>query len=150
MSYILFCSIVAIVLGIQIVIIGGDIFELISVLLGCLLVGVLIFSLSVETVNLRNIKESISVVVKASEGMTDSELDEEVERIIRDEVNDRFFDSYIDIQNSNVSGLNIKRINIKTKSPVITKLLYQSYEYSFKVFVQILDSGEYNVEIVGI
>lgn len=151
MSYFFFVAIIAISFGIFITtyessFVMGSLATIIFFMIGCLL-----FPAFGKTINMEYIKDSLIVVV--SKGAEATNLDEEIERIIRDEVDDRFFDVVVDIQDSNVDKLDIKRINIKAKTPVITKYINIKYEYSFKIFIDKSNMEEFDessIKIVGI
>lgn len=151
MSYFLFAGIFAISFGIFVCnyessLVMGMLGGMISFIIVSLM-----FPLFGETIDVGEIKDSLIVVI--SKGAEATNLDEEIERIIRDEVDDRFFDVVIDVEKSNVDKLDIKRINIKAKTPVITKYINLKYEYSFKIFIDKSNMEEFNedcIKIVGI
>lgn len=151
MSYFLFAGIIALAFGIFIFNYENSlVLAMLGSIMSFLIVSIM-FPLYGETINIGEIKDSLVIVI--SKGVESDNLDEEIERIIRDEVDDRFFDVSINIETSNVDKLDIKRINIEAKTPTITKYINEKYNYSFKVFIDKNNMEEFNedcIKIVGI
>lgn len=116
----------------------------------CLVIGILA-GISIEPLKLKNVKDSLVLV--ASQSLEVENLEKEIEKVVRDEVDDRFFNVSISVELSKVESLDIYRIAVKAKYPVFTKLLYTKERGSFKIFVDKSDVENFNkdnIKIVGI
>lgn len=116
-----------------------------------MLIGCFISLLVIEDVNVDNIRDSLVVI--ASQSLDSGNLEDEILKTIKDEIDDRFFDVSIDIDFSNIDKLDVYKVDVKAKYRVLTKVVREKYKCSFKVFIDKSDVENFNkdsVEIIGI
>lgn len=107
---------------------GGLVF-IVSILLGAL-----IFGLSVKPVELGNLDSNLKLIV--NETMTNDELESEIKKLVSDETGDKISNISVNVKDNKLNEIIVKDVEVEIKKSIIVENLFCSIDKEFQIIIK--------------
>lgn len=135
--YLFLTIIVAIIVVIEVIdekdAFAGMLLGCISAIIGLFVVGFIVTA-SVDNIDYSGVEKGLKLIVNSD--ITNNEIDYEIRNLINSSTSNKAFDISIKIIDNDTNNLNVKKVDIKLKYPLLTKYIYENEKKSFTILIK--------------